>query len=222
MDFENVGFEIHKQIITLEQVQSLLSELKVLELEPLTGGIRRIDQRVDQVACLASSAKILSIARCHLPGPAKLVRAIYFDKSPTNNWLVSWHQDKTVAVSNRFEADDWRAWSIKAGVWHVQPPISVLQAMVTIRIHLDDTSPANGCLKVIPGSHKQGILGAKEIQDSICPEHLVYCAVSAGDAVIMRPHLLHASEKSMVAAHRRILHFEYSSYCLPEGINWSP
>lgn len=222
MSFDSLGFALQKRIITPETVQTLLAELSRLKLEPHSAGIRRIDQRVHQVACLATSSDMLSVAGCHLSEQPQLVRAIYFDKSLDNNWLVTWHQDKTVAVSSRFEADGWRGWSIKAGAWHVQPPVAVLQAMVTIRIHLDETSLSNGCLKVVPGSHRRGILSEKEIQDSIYPEHVVYCEVSAGDAVIMRPHILHSSEKSIAATPRRVLHFEYSSYALPEGISWSP
>jgi ectoine hydroxylase-related dioxygenase (phytanoyl-CoA dioxygenase family) len=222
MSVDALGFTLLKQIITPDKVQALLAELGQLTLEPLSGGIRRIDQQVHQIASLAASSEILSIAGRYLSGQPALVRAIYFDKSPDNNWLVTWHQDRTVTVSSRFEADGWRAWSIKAGVWHVQPPIAVLQAMVTIRIHLDDTSLANGCLKVIPSSHTQGILSATAIQEGVHQEQVVYCEVGAGDAVIMRPHILHSSEKSTAPTPRRILHFEYSSYILPEGISWSP
>jgi hypothetical protein len=222
MSFNNLGFEVLKRLITAEEVQALLSELSQFKLEPLSGGIRRIEQRAPKVASLATSPELLSIASQHLSSQPELVRAIYFDKSPDNNWLVTWHQDRTVSVSNRFEANDWGPWSIKAGVWHVQPPIIVLEDMVTIRIHLDEVTRSNGCLKIIPSSHTLGILSAQAIQDKIHKEPIVYCEVSAGDAVVMRPHILHSSEKSISPLHRRILHFEYASYTLPTGIYWSP
>lgn len=221
MSFDESGFEIRENLVALEMVQKLLAELTQLKLEPLSGGIRRIEQRVPQVAALAKSADILSVARQYLPGQPELVRAIYFDKSPDNNWFVTWHQDRTVAVSCRFEADGWGPWSMKSDIWHVQPPLDVLQEMVTIRIHLDDATMSNGCLKIIPGSHAQGILSSDEIQEKVRQEQAVYCEVSAGGAVIMRPHILHASGKSVGSMPRRILHFEYSSYKLPKGIIWS-
>ncbi|WP_036254595.1 phytanoyl-CoA dioxygenase family protein [Methylobacter sp. BBA5.1] len=221
MKFDESGFEVRENLVAPAIVQTLLAALIQQKLEPLRGGIRRIEQRVPQVASLAKSADLLSVAGQYLSGRPEMVRAIYFDKSPDHNWFVTWHQDRTVAVSDRFEADGWGPWSMKSGAWHVQPPIDVLQQMVTLRIHLDDATVSNGCLKIIPGSHTQGILSNDKIQEKVRQEQAIYCEVAAGGAVIMRPHILHASSKSVVSIPRRILHFEYSSYKLPEGITWS-
>ncbi len=222
VSFDDLGFEVIENLVAPDRVQPLIIELTRLKLEPLSGGIRRIEQQIPLVASLAKSSDILSVARQHLSGQPELVRAIYFDKSPDNNWFVTWHQDRTVAVSNRFEAEGWGAWSIKSDVWHVQPPIAVLQEIVTIRIHLDVATVSNGCLKIIPRSHTRGILTAESVQNIVHQEQAVYCEVPSGGAVIMRPHILHSSEKSIAPMPRRILHFEYSSYKLPEGITWSP
>jgi Phytanoyl-CoA dioxygenase (PhyH) len=221
-DFAETGFEIVAGLIGPKAVQSLLAELTRLRLPPLRGGIRRIDQRLPAVAALAHSEPFVSAAGRHLNGPPALVRAIYFDKSPANNWFVTWHQDRTVAVSERFAAEGWNPWSLKAGAWHVQPPLAVLEQMVTIRLHLDDATASNGCLKVLPGSHKLGLLGPEETAARVNASRAVPCVCAAGEAVIMRPHILHASDKSSVAQPRRILHLEYSSYRLPEGIHWNP
>ena len=221
MSFDELGFEMIESVLTLETVQTLLAELTKLTVKPLSGGIRRIEQQVEQVATLATSVEMLAIAGRYLSSQPKLVRAIYFDKSPMNNWLVSWHQDRTVSVSERFEAEGWKLWTLKAGAWHIQPPLDVLERMVTIRLHLDDAKIANGCLKIMPCSHKLGILPTGAVLEHIVQEQVVYCEVLAGDAVVMRPHILHASEKSSESLPRRILHFEYSDYQLPTGISWS-
>lgn len=221
MSFDDAGYELIEELISPAMAQSLLADLAALDLEPLSGGIRRIDKLVPQVAELAHSPRFTSTAQRYLPGEPELVRAIYFDKSPGNNWFVTWHQDRTVAVSRRFEAEGWGPWSVKSGAWHVQPPLEVLQNMVTIRVHLDPATPSNGCLKVIPGSHHIGLLPAEMAQDQIDRERIVYCASPAGGAVVMRPHILHSSEKSSGSLPRRILHFEYSSYRLPHGISWN-
>ena len=221
MSFDELGFEMIESVLTLETVQTLLAELTKLTVKPLSGGIRRIEQQVEQVATLATSVEMLAIVSRYLSSQPKLVRAIYFDKSPINNWLVSWHQDRTVSVSERFEAEGWKLWTLKAGAWHVQPPLEVLERMVTIRLHLDDAKIANGCLKIMPCSHKLGILPTGAVLEHIVQEQVVYCEVLAGDAVVMRPHILHASEKSSESLPRRILHFEYSDYQLPTGISWS-
>lgn len=222
MSFDELGFEVLEDLVAPDLVQTLLAELSQLKLEPLRGGIRRIELRVPQVGLLARSPNIMSVVRKYLPSQPEFVRAIYFDKSPDNNWFVTWHQDRTVAVSSQFDAEGWGPWSIKSGAWHVQPSIDVLREMVTIRIHLDDATVSNGCLKVIPGSHSLGILTNEQVQDKVHQEPALFCEVPAGGAVIMRPHILHASAKSVAPIPRRILHFEYSSYKLPEGVSWSP
>jgi len=221
MEFEELGFAVLAELLAPDEAQALLFDLGKLTIEPLRGGIRRIERTVPKVMAIANSPPLLATARRYLTGPPQLVRTIYFDKSPSNNWFVTWHQDKTVAVSRRFEMEGWGPWSLKAGAWHVQPPLTVLEDMLTIRIHLDSATTANGCLKVIPGSHRIGLLPADKIQEQINDRPAVYCEVPAGGAVIMRPHLLHASEKAVAPFPRRVLHFEYSSYPLPEGVTWS-
>jgi len=204
-----------------EETERLLAVLGKLTVAPLRGGIRRIDQLVPEVAALARSSRLLAFATPHLSGMPHLVRAIYFDKSADNNWLVVWHQDRTVAVSERFDMEGWGPWSLKAGAWHVQPPIEVLERMVTIRVHLDPAMQANGCLKIVPGSHLAGLLASDTVLERVDAAQVVYCETPRGGGVVMRPHILHASEKSYAAIPRRVLHFEYSSFQLPEGIAWA-
>lgn len=218
MSLQDAGFDILRELISPKETSALLAQLSSLRLQPLRGGIRRIEQQLPSVEALAKSARLLDWVRPYLNGETKLVRAIYFDKSPQNNWYVTWHQDKTVSISHRFEAEGWRAWSIKAGAWHVQPPLAVLENMITLRIHLDPATRENGCLKVVPGSHQSGLPTPAEIQSIVGQSQPVYCEVPAGGAVMMRPLILHASEKAVNDMPRRALHFEYSDHRLPEGI----
>lgn len=110
---------------------------------------------------------------------------------------------------------------MKDGTYHVQPPVAVLDKMVTFRLHLDPADETNGCLKVIPGTHKYGILKQTEIDEIVKREIAIPCVVEAGDSVIMRPHLLHSSSKAKRPSHRRIVHIEYSSHVLPQGMSWA-
>jgi ectoine hydroxylase-related dioxygenase (phytanoyl-CoA dioxygenase family) len=87
---------------------------------------------------------------------------------------------------------------------------------------LDAANRSNGYLKLIPGSHSIRLLASEKVLAEIHADQVVYCEVAAGGAVVMRPYILHSSEKSVSSLPRRILHFEYSSYNLPETISWSP
>jgi hypothetical protein len=77
---------------------------------------------------------------------ARVVRGIYFDKHKEANWKVAWHQDLTIAVHERADIDGYGSWSMKAGIPHVQPPVFVLQSMLTLRLHMDHTDESNGAL----------------------------------------------------------------------------
>ena len=148
------------------------------------------------------------------------MRAIYFDKSPDTNWLVAWHQDVTLAIRAKADVPEFGPWSIKGGVPHVQPPATLLERMLTVRLHLDDADELNGALRVIPGSHRDGKLSAANIAEFRNRSSEVVCSVLAGDALLMRPLLLHASGRSESPRHRRVLHIEYAGFSLPDGLGW--
>jgi ectoine hydroxylase-related dioxygenase (phytanoyl-CoA dioxygenase family) len=172
------------------------------------------------IARLANSTRLLDAVAPYLPGRPRLVRAIFFDKSPEVNWLVPWHQDLTIAVREKLDVAGFGPWSVKEGIPHVQPPLEVLESMVTLRIHLDDTDETNGALRVLPGTHLRGKLNSAEIAAAREDVTEMLCTATQGDAYLMRPLLLHASSRSTSDRHRRVLHFEYAGSELPDGLAW--
>jgi ectoine hydroxylase-related dioxygenase (phytanoyl-CoA dioxygenase family) len=152
--------------------------------------------------------------------PAIAVRAILFDKTPQSNWAVPWHQDLAVPVLERHELPGYRAWSLKERVWHVQPPQAVLEAMLTLRLHLDDCTADNAPLQVVPGSHALGRLDAPATAALLEQGSGVECTARTGDVLAMRPLLLHASAKARQPWQRRVLHVEYAAQELPAPLRW--
>jgi len=136
------------------------------------------------------------------------------------NWKVPWHQDLTIAVKARDVVPGFAPWTQKAGVWHVQPPIGILEKMVTFRFHLDDADENNGALKVIPGSHRQGRLSAAQIKEIRTANENRVCRVKKGDCLVMSPLLLHSSSAGTNPKRRRVVHWEYSIAVLPDGLDW--
>lgn len=149
------------------------------------------------------------------------VRSILFDKTPETNWDVVWHQDVTIALRERRDVDGFGPWSIKQAVTHVQPPAAVLESMITLRLHLDDCPSENGPLLVVPGSHLDGFVDVRALDTAKCEEDAFACVVSAGNVLATRPLLLHASKKASAPSHRRVLHVEYASEPLPDGLEWA-
>ncbi|WP_419190648.1 phytanoyl-CoA dioxygenase family protein [Saltatorellus ferox] len=148
------------------------------------------------------------------------VRAILFDKTPEANWLVTWHQDTTIPVRARREVAGFTSWSEKDGVPSVRPPAGVLESMLTVRVELDGSSGTNGPLRVVPGSHRGGILIREEIESVRAVGREIECLVPAGGALLMRPLLLHASSRASSPGRRRVVHLEFASDALPGGLEW--
>ena len=218
--FATDGVEIRPAVLNAEQIEGIKAEVS-LDHEILSRtGIRNLEKKFRSIAQVSASPSILSVAASLLGRTPYFVRALFFDKTPGRNWFVTWHQDRTVALNRRAEIPGWGPWTRKDGVHHVQPPLAVLEHMVTIRLHVDDADQQGGCLRVVPGTHLLGILSQGEIDEVVAASKPQACIVAAGDAVIMRPLLLHSSMKSRRLTHRRVVHLEYSSYELPSGICW--
>lgn len=214
-EVEQHGFAVVPRVIEVGEQQELLSTLG-----PVSGAGRRGLLALPAVAEFARSPRILDLVRPHLPPKPFPIRAIYFDKSTATNWLVPWHQDLTLALRASAEVSGFGPWSTKDGIPHVQPPVELLQQMLTVRLHLDDADESNGALRVLPGSHRLGRLSSERIQELRSQQSDFLCAVSAGDALLMRPLLLHASSRSTSTRHRRVLHIEYAAFTLPDELHW--
>ncbi|HEY8917476.1 MAG TPA: phytanoyl-CoA dioxygenase family protein [Chitinophaga sp.] len=148
-----------------------------------------------------------------------VVKSIYFDKPPQSNWWVAWHQDLTISVDQKISLPGFSSWTIKQQQFAVQPPLEILEHIYTIRIHLDDTDATNGALKVIPGSHRKGIYRPETIDWK--NEKEVMCNVPKGGVMLMRPLLLHASDRATSNANRRVMHIEFCNRTLPAGLQWN-
>lgn len=153
-----------------------------------------------------------------LPEGHIAVQCTFFEKSGAVNWLVPVHQDLSIPVRHRTGAEALRGWSLKEDGWYVQPPTALLQQMVAVRLHLDECGADDGPLYVVPGSHEQGIIDASNASRLRAGERA--CLANAGDALAMRPLLLHRSSKSCGTSRRRVLHFLFGPAFMPQGIEW--
>ncbi len=221
------GFAIIPDVIKTTLADVLSAEIQQLQLSHAVKqragkafGIRRLLEVVSAVRVLAEGEIIRSLIEPVLGKNAKVIRGIFFDKNPVANWKVPWHQDVMIALQAKKEVAGFSAWSSKAGVVHAQPPVEILQSILAIRIHLDDTDEYNGALRVIPGSHKFGLLDDEEINKLKENIAEITCMVAKGGVLLMRPLLLHASSAATLPTHRRVLHLEYSAHNLPDGLEW--
>ena len=216
-------------------VRALASSTWVDRIRGLVAGDPRLKRSTTRAGASYAARNLLSepaiLEFCRTPDVRQLlsslghesafpVRAILFDKPAGGNWRVGWHQDLIVPVQSRVDVAGFTAWSIKAGVPHVKPPAVVLEKMLTLRVHLDDCGPDNGPLQVAPGSHLMGELTTDQVQRILAEQESELCTAVAGDALVMRPLLLHSSAKAIAPSHRRVLHVEFASEGLPGGLEW--
>lgn len=215
---ERDGFAIVSEPVSTDDVDALAA---AVAKEPRQGraGLRNV-LRNELVRRLAAAGPMRDAATAVLGPRCGAVRAILFDKNAGANWHVIWHQDTTVAIEQHVPVTEYGSWSIKDGVPHVRPPVSVLEQMVAVRVHLDPCLEADGPLNVLPGSHRDGVLSPEAIEAwrSRVPHRA--CLVERGGLLVMRPLVLHSSPRVQRGASRRVLHVEYGPPALPGGVRW--
>jgi len=209
------GFAIRADVFSASRADALAGTLAGLGAGY---GMRNLLRASPEVAALAEELKRL-VAPV-LGTRVFAARGIFFDKMPGANWEVGWHQDLSIAVAERIVAPGFSGWSVKQGVPHVQPPVAVLEGMLTVRLHLDECGADNGPLRVIRGSHAGGRLTDEQIEHWKQSGEEVTCLVPKGGALLMRPLLLHASKPAEKPRHRRVIHLEYAADPLPHGLKW--
>jgi len=120
--------------------------------------------------------------------PISIFRAMFMNKPANRGTFLPWHQDG-VEVFDR------------------DPRMIVWTA-------LDPATKENGCVQVIPGSHKNGLIkptheewymSDSQVEEFCSPDRIVYLELAAGEVVLLNNYLLHASDKNRSNQSRRAL-----------------
>jgi ectoine hydroxylase-related dioxygenase (phytanoyl-CoA dioxygenase family) len=141
---------------------------------------RHIDQRF--VWELAAEARILDCIAALMGSDILVLSTHFFCKYPqTNNKFVAWHQDVTY--------------------WGLEPPHAL-----TAWYAIDESDVENGCMRVIPGSHRQGVVAHgesnragnllsinQEVEADVDDKQAVDLVLKAGQISIHHGHLIHGS-----------------------------
>ena len=125
------GFAILDRVATPDRVAELIEATRVYATGSSDGlldrrgevyGGRDLLWRIDEVRRLARSRELLDIAETVLGPGAFAVRGLFFDKTPTANWNLPWHQDLTIAVRERREMPGFGPWTRREGLRTSMPP----------------------------------------------------------------------------------------------------
>ena len=204
------GYAIVPQVATAEEIEHLLSDLHRFSSDRSRAGVRHLLGN-PAVAAFAADRRMLGIAQSILGSDAFPFKATLFEKSPDANWLITWHQDTALPLREKRETPGWGPWSTKEGIIYAHAPARALERVVALRLHLDDSNGENGPLRVIPGSHRQGVLSDEQVESIVDKGETVTCLVEQSGVIVMRPLIIHASSKSQSDKPRRVLHIEYAT-----------
>jgi phytanoyl-CoA hydroxylase len=112
-------------------------------------------------------------------------RAMFMNKPAGQGVLLDWHQDGT-------------------GAWGLS-----IDPQVTIWTALDDTRVANGCLRIVPGSHKSMIVPGRDLlnpEESAIhapEEKQLHVEMERGEVILLHNWTLHSSTPNQTNRPRR-------------------
>lgn len=145
---------------------------------------------------LVSDPGLLDVAEQFVGPDIALFASHYISKPPYEGQPVLWHQD--------------------GSYWPLEP-----MEVVTLWLAVDDSTPENGCMRVIPKSHRlplselqpatavENVLGS-QIDPAMVDESLaVDVALRAGDVSVHHPNIIHGSNANNSAFRRCGLTIRY-------------
>lgn len=190
--FERLGYVAPVRIISKEDAAVCRAELEAFErTHPDKVGL--IDMKANLLFRWIDGLtrnKTLMRAMEPLIGPDVMCENVGFrNKAPDNKTYVSWHQD---TVYLKFEP-----------------------RIITCWLALTPATVENGCLKIIPGSHKWGDMPHKEkvdpysmltrghyVSTEFDKSNATYVTLEAGEGILIDTAVLHASEPNLTKDRR--------------------
>lgn len=181
--YEQDGYVIFRDVIDADLVQEASGHVEWLQqqhpdVEPERLGHQFMKDDPFWVR-LVSDSRLVDVASIFVGDDIAVFASHYVNKPPFTGKPVLWHQD--------------------AAYWPLEP-----MEVVTLWLAVDESSPENGCVRVIPGSHKESIHGLrqKDMAESVLGSEsdvdvdetaAVDMVLRPGDVEVHHPNIMHAS-----------------------------
>lgn len=143
---------------------------------------------------LVSDPRLVDLADTFVGPDIAVFATHYICKEPATGRPVRWHQD--------------------GGFWPIEPV-----DVVTLWVALTDSRPDNGCLEVVPGTHRTPLMElvdapedavlTGEIPVEVDEEDAVPLVLAPGDVSAHHPHIVHGSAANTSDRWRRGLTIRY-------------
>jgi non-heme Fe2+,alpha-ketoglutarate-dependent halogenase len=141
--YDRDGIVFPVRVLSVDEAALFRTELESVAGNCEAGTLKRLDGLhlfFDWAYHLVTHDALLNAVEDVLGGDILIDGTLVFYKPPQDSSYVSWHQD-----------------SVYSG-WHLTPSTSAWIALTA-------SHPSNGCMRVIPGSHNQGVLDHANARD---------------------------------------------------------
>ena len=114
------GFATIDNIYTTDEVENILRQISQATTDKETFrkskdlfAIRQFLKEVPSTLDNILNDNLKAVLKQVLGDKYFVVKSIYFDKPPTSNWYVSYHQDLTISVDKKLELQGFNFWTKK-------------------------------------------------------------------------------------------------------------
>ncbi|MDA0747926.1 MAG: phytanoyl-CoA dioxygenase family protein [bacterium] len=199
-EYERLGYAVFREVLDADLVREACAHVEWLcEKHP--------DLRPEQLhhhlmtddpfwVRLVSDDRLLDLAELFVGPNIGLFASHYISKPPSDGQAVLWHQD--------------------GSYWPLEP-----MEVVTLWLAVDDATPENGCMRVIPGTHRMDLQKMNRRADTpnvlnseidpalVDEEKAVDLVLKAGDVSVHHPNLVHGSNPNTSSRRRCGLTIRY-------------
>jgi len=213
-EYNDQGYTIVENVFPSDELEAMDREIDRLvdaaaKDAPNRGWVMQLAQRSEKTRAFARDERLLNLIEGIVKPGIAIYSAKLTAKPPHSVEHCHWHQDDAYYVANSNSATRMSAW-----------------------VPLQDASEENGCLWVVPGSHRQGLQEHRKREDGQCrlalrPEKVdtskaIPVRVKAGTVVLFSALLWHHSKGNATDHARRafIISYQEATVSAGNGSQW--
>jgi phytanoyl-CoA hydroxylase len=184
--YERDGFAVFRNVLDPDLMRAVRQHVDLLLQHNITPeNIEHHEQSSDPFWFrLISDDRLLDIAEKFIGPDIALFASVYVCKPPREGKPVLWHQD--------------------GSYWPIEP-----MKVVSLWLAVDDATPENSCMQVIPGTHRtkleglvprtdvENVLGSSIDEALVDETKAVNLILRSGDVSVHHPNIIHGSKANL-------------------------
>ena len=211
--YDEQGYVLIPDVFSAEELDGIDQEIDRILPEAdakgdRAGWIYKIAGKSDLAGRFAEDERLLGLIETIVHPGIAIHSSKLVTKLPRSDDICHWHQDEAFYL----DADN---------------PDTVSKTRMSVWVPLQDANEQNGCLWIVPGSHKWGLESytianygtcTKRIdREAYANEHAVAVPVKAGSAVLFSAWTWHHSKNNQTDTIRRAFIVSYQEATVPRG-----